>query len=425
MTLPPQDPELRSDATRPSPARPIREVREFRRVCVRCHKTLPAAFVPFCDSCNGMVEIEHDLGRARLHDSDNPYVRFADLLPVQDRGLLPRDVGFTPTIHAQKLGEELGLPQLYLKNETVHPTGTTKDRMAAVALAYLHECGIRCFCTSSTGNSSTAYARAIERFPDIRMYLFTASKFRRRVHCTDSEQVVHFVLRGASFVGAFNHARQFAIEHGLVPERGFFNQGRREGLKLAFLEATDQVPGTIDWYVQAVSSAMGVYGTFKGARELLHLGRIARLPRLLCAQQASCSPMVRAWDDGSAVIRPEHVVKQPGGIADAILRGDPGGVYPYVHDIVKESGGTFVSAHETEIRDAQFMVQEFEGIRPCFSASTAVAGLARRVREGTIPRDDTVLINLTGRDRKPATDRGTVKWLERSGDTWVEAEPER
>jgi threonine synthase len=94
------------------------------------------------------------------------------------------------------------------------------------------------------------------------------------------------------------------------------------------MEATDQIPAPIDWYVQAVSSAMGVYGTYKGAKELLALGHISRLPRLLCVQQETCCPMVRAWQAGSETIRPQDIVHKPEGIAKAILRGDPSRAYP-------------------------------------------------------------------------------------------------
>ena len=397
----------------------------FAAVCSRCGAKVPPGFVPTCPGCGGMVEVEYDPARVRLHDEDNPYRRFRDLLPVQDAGLLPGDARPTPTIHAVRLGEALGLSRLYLKDETVHPTGTTKDRMAAVALAFLCECGVRDFCTSSTGNSSTAFAAAIPRFPGMRLHLFTAAGFGDRVWIPDSDRVVHTLLEGATFVDAFVYARRFAERHGYTTERGFFNPGRREGLKLAFLEAADQVPEPFDWYVQAVSSAMGVVGTWKGARELAALGRIPRPPRLLCVQQETCAPMVRAWRDGSAVIRPEDIVRNPRGIAMAILRGDPSGAYPYVHRAVTRSEGTMVSVGETEIREARDLVASREGVDPCYSAAAAVAGLARAAREGAVDRDQAVLVNLTGRERPPVPPVRTARRLVRSGDDWVPAEPER
>jgi threonine synthase len=366
-----------------------------------------------------MCDIEYDLTRVRLRDSANPYVRFRDLLPVTDPTVFPAEATFTPTVHAARLGERLGMPRLYLKNETVLPTGTTKDRMALVSLAYLADCGVRSFCTSSTGNSSTAYAHAIARFPSLTMYLFTAADFQDRVQCEGEGQVVQFVLRDATFVEAFDASRDFAARYGLVSERGFFNPGRREGLKLAWLEAVEQVPGPIDWYVQAVSSGMGVYGTFKGARELHALGRIDRLPRLLCVQQQACAPMATAWAEGSVRIRPEHIVDRPSGIAKAILRGNPSAVYPHIRQILLESRGTFAAVDEEEIRRMRTLIEDLEGISPCFSASAAVAGLAKAVARGDVPAGDTTLVNLTGSDRHQRKVTGDVHWLSRSASGWV------
>ena len=98
--------------------------------------------------------------------------------------------------------------------------------------------------------------------------------------------------------------------------------------------------GSSDDTIQKVR-AMGVMGAWKGARELKGLSRIARLPRLLCVQQETCAPMVRAFEAGCETIRPEHIVERPDGIARAILRGDPTRCYPYVRRAVLENGGTF------------------------------------------------------------------------------------
>ena len=368
------------------------------------------------------MDIVYAIDKVVFRSSDNPYQRFFDLLPVNNPDLLPANASYTPVHHAVTLGRELGLSRLYLKDESQHPTGTTKDRMAAVALAFLHESGVREFCTSSTGNSSTAYAHAISRFPDMKLYLFTASAFSERVRSINVDQVEHFVLEGATFVEAYKFAAVFAQRNGFVSERGFFNPGRREGLKLAFLEAAEQLPDPIDWYVQAVSSAMGVYGAYKGAKELRQLGVTSRLPRLLCVQQETCAPMVRAWRGGSAVIRPQDVVDSPTGIAMAILRGDPSGAYPCIHELVTDSEGAFTAVDASHIRAARRMVED-EGLTPCFSASTAVAGLARLAREGAIHKNDNILVNLTGSDQ--AANPGTSKFcrLIRAKGRWLLENP--
>ncbi len=384
----------------------------MQHFCIACGAQHPTGFHPFCTACGGMVDVAYDLTTAELPVSDNPYVRFADLLPVGAlRDTYPA-ASYTPLVHATRLGRTLGLTGLYFKNETVLPTRSTKDRMAAVSLPYLHERGVRAFCASSTGNSSTSFAYAIPNYPDMRLFLFTAERFVRRVQHAEHGQVCHFGMRGATFVEAAEYAGVYARQHGLHSETGFFNPGRREGLKLAFLEACEQIGRPIDWYVQAVSSAMGVYGTYKGAREMLALRRIERLPHMLCVQQESCAPMVRAHAEGAATIEARHRVARPDGIAEAILRGDPTRAYPHIRRIVIESAGDFVAVSEDEIRAARRAVEEYEGIAICFSAATAVAGLIRQARADSIPRNDVFLVNLTGGDRADAPSAEAVEWIE-------------
>lgn len=373
----------------------------FELICTRCGTLQGSSYQPFCNVCDGMTDSRYDLHSAVINrDTDNPYLRYYDFVPVINRSLLPTAAEMTPCLHAQRLGAELGLDRLFLKDETANPTGTTKYRMASISLPYLQEAGVRHFCTSSTGNSSTAYAVAITGIPGLKMSLFTGSEFYHRVNYPDTRQVDHYVLIGASFSEAFDYAAVFAAKHGFTSERGFFNVGRREGLKLAWFEAVEQIGTAIDWYVQGVSSAMGVMGVYKGAKELCAIGELATLPRLLCAQQASCAPMVHAWNEGSSVICEHHVVTQPSGIAMAILRGNPSKAYPYVYEAVQESGGEFRAVDEDAIRHARRLVLQHEGVDICYSAATAVAAMMQRARDGLFSRHETILVNLTGSDRR-------------------------
>ena len=390
----------------------------MRHHCVLCGAEYPSGFHPFCDRCGGMVDVEYDLGDVEFADTSNPYTRFAGLLPLREPNAIPVPAGYTPVLHAERLGKRLNLGSLYLKDETAQPTKTTKDRMAAVSLAYLHERGVRRFSASSTGNSGTSFARAIRAHPDMHVYLFTAEEFVPRVQFADHAQVTHFGMRDASFVDAAQYSGMYAQKHQLVSESGFFNPGRREGLKLCFLEAAEQVAQPIDWYVQAVSSAMGVYGAYKGAKELFKLGRLRQLPRLVCVQQETCAPMVSAFREGSPTIRPQDLVKRPGGIAKAILRGDPTRAYPYVRQIVQESGGTFVAVGEDEIRTARRLLEDLEGVCPCFSAAAALAGVARLAREGAIDPGAAIVVNLTGGDRPESGDGCSVRWVEKGANGW-------
>jgi hypothetical protein len=88
----------------------------FRTVCTGCHKPLGWEFHPQCPDCGALSDVEYDLPAVELRDSVNPYRRFADLLPIGERTLLPDDASFTPTVHATSLGEALGMSWLYLKD---------------------------------------------------------------------------------------------------------------------------------------------------------------------------------------------------------------------------------------------------------------------------------------------------------------------
>jgi threonine synthase len=364
--------------------------------CIRCGTVYPHGFTPRCKACTGLVEVYHDLAGARIHDDDDPLRRYFDLLPIKDADhLLSLGEGNTPCVHAGALGARLGLDRVYLKVEAPNPTGTTKDRMAAVVLSLLHELGLREFSTSSTGNSSNALANGIAQHPFFRMHLFMGEHFGNRFRYRHPGIEVH-VLEGQDFTDAFNYAKQNAQDHRLPFEAGFFNPARREGLKLAYFEAVEQVPHPIDWYVQASSSAMGVYGTAKGARELVAMGRIARSPRMVCVQQASCAPMARAFAESAPEILPHHIVHNPNGIAKAILRGNPSGCYPYVYEMLRDTDGTAVVVNEEEIREARALLVEHEGLDCCYNSATTIAALRKLAADGTVGRDDCVLLNLTG-----------------------------
>jgi threonine synthase len=365
--------------------------------CAGCGRVFDHGYIPRCPSCNSLVEVHYDLESVRFYDSVITSHRFADLLPIADRtNLLSLGEGNTPCVHAGRLGESMGLDRLYLKIESANPSGTTKDRMAAIVLSLFHELGIREFISTSTGNSSSALARGIQLYPRFVMHLFVGRAFRDRVRFSEGNPGVRVeVLDNLSFSGVFNHAKAESARRGLPFEAGFFNFARREGLKLAYFEAIDQISTPVRWYVQAVSSAMGIYGAWKGAKELTAMKMLSAPPRMICVQQESCAPMVTAFEEGSAEILDRHIVPNPSGIAKAILRGNPTHCYPYVYTMVNESGGTFVSVSEGEILDAQAQLRELEGIDCGYCGAATIAAIRKLAAKRTIGADETVLLNLT------------------------------
>jgi len=391
--------------------------------CLRCGKTFAEGFVPRCTSCNGATDITY-LQPQRIRDGEsNPVRRYFDFMPVLDidKAIWLGAPEPTPCIHAKNLGDVIGHPKVYLKDETKHPTRTTKDRMASGVLSYFREIGLWEFVSSSTGNSSTSFAVGAGANPEFTIHLYCGESFLYAMNWPDYPNVELYVLKGATFVEAFDFSRQAGPAAGRIMERGFFNPARRAALKLAFFEAAEQIPEPIDWYFQATSSGMGVFGTWVGAKELLKAGVIDRPPRLACIQQETCAPQVNAWKDGSKEILPNHLVPQPTGPARAIMRGDPTHVYPYMQALVRESGGTFESVSERQILDAQRLIQEAEGIPACAASACTLAGLRKLLEQGTVSKDETVMLNITGADREFRHPKHYTI-LERKDGGWVESQ---
>jgi threonine synthase len=305
----------------------------------------------------------------------------------------------SPLIPLDELRRARTDPPVYLKLDCQLPTGSTKDRAAAGALAYLRDHDVRALAMSSTGNTSTAFAQYARYYPDIRVHIFTGKDFAFRLQGLGADNVTVHIVDG-SFVQAGEEARRFADAKGICWEGGFFNPGRRDGLKTAYLESIDQLGARPSMWVQAVSSAMGPVSVEQASRQSAGNGRRAGDVSLLCVQQASCAPMVKTWSAGLTAVPRCYRIKNPTGIAKAILRGDPTAVYPSVRRAVLASEGDFVVVDESEIRAAQQLVWDAAGVSVCEASAAAVAGYLRygpnrRARETGRP----VVVHITGQDR--------------------------
>jgi threonine synthase len=396
------------------------ERNKLRLACLSCGREYPWSFTLQCEPCKGaLVDVDYNLEQVRIRSEGCLMERYFDLLPLLERdSIIDGEEGNTPCIHAKELGRLLGLNKLYLKDETKNPTRTTKDRQGALPVAVFRELGIREFITSSTGNSSTAIARIVARFPDMRMHLFVGDEFLNRVNVVGAPNLIIYWLKNGTFVEAHKAAAWFAKQSRIPSARGIFFFGQREGLKTAFFEATEQIPEPIDVYIQGVSSALGVYSTYKGAKQFLGLGKIPHMPRLVCVQEETCNPMVRAWDDNAETVRPEHIIPYPRGLSKSTLRGDPSMVYPYIRKVVLDTGGTMVTATQDEMREARKLLYELEGIDGCYTSAMTVVAARKLAASGWLKKDDVVMLNITGADREGAPYPQPNFVVEKQGDGW-------
>ncbi|MDJ0105747.1 pyridoxal-phosphate dependent enzyme [Rhodococcus erythropolis] len=304
----------------------------------------------------------------------------------------------TPCRPAPHVGAAIGVPQLWVKDESRQPTGTTKDRLASVVLAMFRQFGIKEWVASSTGNSATALARAVQRDQSMRAHFFCGREFATEHDLVPDEQLSLTIVDG-DYASASRAAQRYAAQHGLIWEGGFFNWARREGLKLAYLEAFDAMDVQPDVVVQAVSSGMGIMAAHKGAREYVETGRLEVIPRFIMVQQDTCDPMAKAWRDGRTELTAADVVTNPRGLARAILLGDCRASYGYLHEIAVETDGAIISVTQRELLEARELLLELEQLDVCYSAAATIAAVRAQASAGKITPDQVTLVNLTGRQR--------------------------
>ena len=366
-----------------------------------------------CRHCDGALDAVYDLNQVAPRAAQNPLHRFGDLLPLRKpENAVWFGEGDTPCLHAETLGRRLGSDALFLKVEGDNPSRSTKDRMATVGLARMVELGVTETVVSSTGNSSTAYALAAQLLDEVDLHIFVGEAFVSRLAYPDHPRVRTWVVPGG-FGAAEAASVRFARERGLPAEGGFFNPARRDGLKLAYLEAFTQMPVAARFVFQAVSSGMGLVGGHKGAHEFHALGLLPHVPSFVAVQQSSCAPMARAWAAGRDHIVEPDIVHEPTGPAEAILRGNPTASYPYVARLCRDSGGEIVSVTADEIHAMRRALLDDEGLSVCAASAASLAGAARLLRTGRIAGDEPVLVNLTGADRPKWTAQRTLSHYNR------------
>lgn len=374
-------------------------IKRVYHCCILCGKENQQKLLNRCPDCGGAMDAIYNLSAVNIKHSIGPLERYFDLLPIENlQHLLWMGEGNTPCFHAKKIGELTNLKHLYLKNETHNPTRSTKDRIASVGLSRFNELGINKFVIASTGNSSTAFGRAVQMTKNFSVDIFVAKDFLHRLNYADHSNVNTYVC-SSDFVGADICGIAHAKKNNIYFEGGFFSLARREGLKCAYLEAFDQMPQKPKYVFQAISSGMGLLGAFKGAIEYQKLGFLKEIPAFFGVQQETCSPMAAAFNEKSSTIQSHHIVKNPKGIAEAILRGDPSQSYPYIYSICSTTGGRIIEVSNEEIYSAHRNLLLLEGLQCCYASASALAGAIKMRQLGIIPAEEPVLVNITGSNR--------------------------
>lgn len=369
-----------------------------------------------CPNCNSQWrEAEYNLDEvaksfpAEIANRPFDLWRYRELLPIHaPNPTLRLGEGGTPLIKAANLGNMLGLPNLYIKDERQGPTSSFKDRQAAVTIAALKEGGVTEMVAASTGNVAIALSAYAAR-AGIKLWAFVTSL----VPGVKMREIALYGSQVVKITGSYDQAKQvaaeFARQRGLYQDMGARTVTAVEAMKTIAFEIAEQLTmeegapsqstesapkwRTPDWYIQAVSGGMGPVGVYKGFRELKQLGVIDRIPALAPIQADGCAPMVDGWKRGLEKAEP---VLSPNTRIETLATGDPGRTYTMLRKQVMETNGTFESVSDDDAFRAMHVLAKLEGISAEPAAGVAFAGLFKLVRSGVIKPTDTVVVNCTG-----------------------------
>ncbi|HEY9288966.1 MAG TPA: threonine synthase [Candidatus Dormibacteraeota bacterium] len=364
------------------------------RECGRL-RALEPAFV--CEYCFGPLEVAYDLdsirvSRASIAASPASIWRYRDLLPATVSDPLDLGTGFTPLIHARNLGRALGLDRLFIKNDTVNPTGSFKDRNVAVATNVALAYGFETLSCSSTGNlagSVAAHAAAA----GLRSLVFIPAAL-------EPAKVGAATAYGATVVeveGTYDDVNRLCAELADQYRWAMVNVNLRpfysEGSKTLAFEVVEQLGWQApDHIVVPVAAGSLLAKTAKGLHELVATRLLDAAPtRIHAAQAEGCPPVSIAIQEGLDRITPV----KPRSLAKSLAIGNPADGR-YAARAVRASGGWGTACREDEIQEAMALLAETEGVLSEPAGGVVIAGLRQLVRESRIRREETVVACITG-----------------------------
>ena len=378
--------------------------------CIACAESQAADFAGFvCPSCGGNLDITYDYASiARdiaggFDDSRTDLFRYASLLPVRKPdAAFPLRVGGTPLYAAPRLGELYGLRNLYLKDDTVNPSASTKDRASAVALRRAIDIGANVVAIASTGNAGSSLA-CLAAALGLRAVVFVpenapAAKLTQAL----SFGATVFAVRG-SYDDAFDLCLAASDEFGWFNRSTGYNPFTREGKKTCAYEIWESLGGRVpDRIVVPAGDGNLLSGICKGWCDLQAVGLVDRVPKIDCAQSdasaAICLTVDRLRNKGEAEPDWSRVVVdkvRASTTADSIAVDRPRDGLAAVKGILR-SGGEAVRIPDEEILAAIPEMARVTGIFAEPAAAAPWAAVKQMLRDDKIEADELVVCIVSG-----------------------------
>ena len=371
--------------------------------CRECANEYPMEPLNVCDLCFGPLEVIYDydsiartVTRAGIESGPITMWRYHDFLPVHAEASIDMGTGFTPLIRAKNLGRVLGLENLYIKNDSVNPSFSFKDRPVSVTTTKALEFEFEVLACVSTGNLMGSVAAHGAKAGMKTIVFFPADLERGKV--------VGAAIYGPTLVavdGTYDQVNRLCSELADNNRWAFVNINMRpyyaEGSKTLGYEVAEQ----LGWRAPdncVIPGASGELHTkiWKGLQEFMDVGLIDRAnTKVHLAQAEGCSPIVEAFELGTTQVRPV----KPNTIAKSLAIGNPASG-PFSLQTLAATGGAAVAAPEEEIVEGIRLLAETEGIFTETAGGVVISGLRKLVRQGKIKSDEVTVAYITGNGLK-------------------------
>lgn len=370
------------------------------RECGHLYGLLP---LHVCELCFGPLEVVYDydairsqISRESIAAGPHTIWRYRALLPVDDEPIIETYAGFTPLVKADNLGKLLGLNQLYVKNDTVNPTFSFKDRPVAIAATRARAFGFDTIACASTGNLAAAVAACGAR-AGLRSVVFIPSDL-------EPSKVINIAIYDPTLVavhGNYDDVNRLCSEIADKYGWAFANINVRpyysEGSKTLAYEVAEQLGWRAPQHAIVPTGSGSMFTKiWKGFQELHKVGLIeAPQTHMTVAQAAGCGPVVDAFDKHTLSVAPV----KPSTIAKSLAIGNPADGY-YSLKVIKETGGWAVRVTDAEIIEGMKLLARTEGIFAETAGGVSVAVTKKLAESGRIGPDEVAVIYVTGNGLK-------------------------
>jgi len=355
---------------------------------------------------DGIVDVQYDydlIGRrispaSLAQDRNNTIWRYKPLLPIEpDSPVPPLTVGWTPLYRADRLAAGLGLKHVWVKDEGREPSASFKDRASAIAVVKGRERGAEVITTSSTGNAGAALSALCASVGQKNVIFVPESAPPAKVAQLLVYGSTVILVRG-TYDDAFELCAEAAKEFGWYNRNTGYNPYMTEGKKTASLEICEQLGWDApDRIFVSVGDGCVIGGIHKGLKDLMALGWIKKMPKIMGVQAAGSAALYDAWRTGISAMEMKPIDAHT--IADSISAGLPADRIKGLA-AVRETNGAYLKVTDDEILAAIPVLARGSGVFAEPAGAAAYAGLVKAVADGLVDAAERIVVLSTGNGLK-------------------------